>query len=268
MAMRLDQRQLSSKADQRRNFMLDELERTKRLSVSDLSSRLDVSEVTVRADLSLLEREGKLKRVRGGAVATDRMGYVASLSARASINYESKRAIARVASELVSDGMSVIIDSGSTTFELAKVLQDKRGITLLTHDMSIASYADSELPRTSVVMFGGALRPHHGYTWGPMVIDAIENVHVDIAFLGSNSFSSNSGFMTEDPSITAIKKAYMAHAQTKVVLMDASKLGHHSFMKFAEISEFDFIVVDRDPGDELKRACDSCARPPMLLLSS
>jgi DeoR family fructose operon transcriptional repressor len=255
------------RAEDRRNEIVEELLKEKKVTVNDLSEKFNVSTVTIRGDLDWLERNGKLKRVRGGAVILDRMTDVADISKRMTTNSELKKRIASVASGLISDGDSVIIDSGSTTFELVKALDEKMHLMLLTQDITIASYVDQNLRNASVVMLGGALRPRHGYCWGPLTVNTINQLHVDKAFLGTNGFVAEQGFMTENPYSSETKHAFIQHAQRSIVLMDSTKVSVHSFIQFASLNEIDCIVMDDDPDGIMKKACSLADPAPELLLA-
>ncbi|KUH59154.1 hypothetical protein AUL39_02140 [Tractidigestivibacter scatoligenes] len=254
------------RSDDRRKAMVERLNDGNRITVKEMAKEFGVSEVTIRSDLEVLERGGKLKRVRGGAVMLDRMRDVADIQSRMTINVDKKKVIAQLANSLVSDGDSIIIDSGSTAFEFAKTLVNKRHITVLTQDINTAMFIDSELPSASVVLLGGALRPRHGYCWGPLTIGVINQLYVDKAFIGSNGFSPSQGFMTENPYGSEVKRSFIEHARHSIILIDSSKIGIHSFIKFADIGEVDHVVMDSDPEGLVSRAASTVYPSPSILL--
>ena len=138
---------------------------------------------------------------------------------------------------------------------------------VLTQDLGIASYVDREFDDASVVMLGGALRPKHGYCWGPLTVSVVSQLFADKAFLGANGFVPEQGFMTEDPYASETKHSFVEHAQQTVVLLDSSKVSQHSFVKFADLSEVDLIVMDEDPGGVVGRASAAADPSPRLLLA-
>lgn len=131
------------------------------IAVSDIVRRFSVSEVTARHDLISLESEGKLRRVRGGAVSLSRSNAISYPEERINIQVEAKEAIAATAATLVDDGDVLVIDIGTTGFYFTKALMDKREITIITGDLAIANYASFNLPNASVVLLGGSVRKGH-----------------------------------------------------------------------------------------------------------
>lgn len=260
-------RRSSIRVDARRSSIADEVAGGRKVYVSDLAKEFQVSEVTVRADLDALERMGKLRRVRGGAIVSDRMNAVADISRRMGINTKRKRLIAQMANGLVADGDSIIIDSGSTAFEFEKTLTNKRGITIITHDLNVATYADNELPDASVILLGGSLRTRHGYCWGSLSLSMLDQLYVDMAFLGANGYASDQGFMTENPNVGEMKRASIMHSRRTAILLDSSKVGIHSFLRFADLRDVDFVVMDEDPDRQVADAAARIDMGPEIILS-
>ena len=143
---------------ERQRFIMNWLAEKPNISVSDIVRRFSVSEVTARHDLISLESEGKLRRVRGGAVSLSRSNAISYPEERINVQVEAKEAIAATAATLVDDGDVLVIDIGTTGFYFAKALMDKREITIITGDLAIANYASFNLPNASVVLLGGSVR--------------------------------------------------------------------------------------------------------------
>ena len=141
--------------DERRAMIVEEVNRRSSIQVADICERFGVSEVTARNDLDKLEKSGKLRRTHGGAVSVARTITVSYPDQRMNLNVEAKRAVAQRAVEFVSNGDSLLIDTGTTTFEFVNALYDKRDITIVTSDLSIATFADSNLPHADVLLLGG-----------------------------------------------------------------------------------------------------------------
>jgi len=232
--------------EERRAEILRVIEEKKNISVKQICETFGVSAVTARGDLERLENLGKLRRVHGGAFSIDHTLVSLELDKRMSINSEGKKEIAKLANGLVCEGDSLLVDAGTTTLEFVKTLSNKRNITIVTHDLPVANYADVSLPNASVVVVGGALRDNHHDCYGSITVSVINQLYVDKAFLGANSFSPEQGFMTESLFAEEVKHALLAHAKEKIVLIDSSKLGHHNFKKFADVNDFDYVVMDKD----------------------
>lgn len=236
------------------------------IAMSEICREFDVTPVTARKDLSELEQEGKLKRTYGGAVSIDQQAQtVASPNARRQVNMIAKERIARAAADLVSDGDTIFIDTGTTTLEFASMLKEKRDITIVTNDLTIVIYARDHLPEAEVVIVGGKLRRSHDYTFGRISEIDLGEIYADKAFFTTNSFMPGQGFMTEFEPVSAIKALFVEHARRRYMLMDASKVGKSSFIRFARAADMDGIVMDADPDTVVADAL-KCEAPHTKLI--
>ena len=221
--------------EERREIILELLATTPKVLVADLSDRFGVSAFTVRADLDELEREGKLTRCHGGAMAVGKTAFVE----------EYEKRFGALAADLVEPGDSVIVDTGTTTIELVRNLAGVSDLTLLTSDLEIASLAEKLLPRANIFFLGGYIRTGLRYTFGTAVLRMLEPFNVDKAFVSANAFSVERGFSSESVEQAEIKAAFMGHARERYVLVDSSKAGHVALSSFAYAENVDGIVCDR-----------------------
>ena len=259
-------------AEERRTAILDMLEHSASVQVSDLARTFGVSAVTARADLDALEAAGKLRRTHGGAVSLHKALTVSIQDKRINLNVAAKQAIAQTAIELVEDGDSIIVDSGTTALEFVHALTARRDITVITADVTIANYIDDSLPQTDVILLGGTLRKGHRYLYGPLALRALEVLHADKAFLCPTSFVPNRGLMTNFEQMAQIKSAFIEAASTSIALVDATKVDAGGLMLFAPLERIDVLVMDRDPKGVVARQIESCAEKgkhtPQLILST
>ena len=158
-----------------------------------------------------------------------------------------KQAIAQSAIELVNDGDTLLVDSGTTALEFVRLLDQRDGITVITADITIADYIDESMPSVDVVMLGGALRKGHRYLYGPLTMQALQMVHADLAVMCPGAFVPGCGFTTDFPQMAETKTAMIGAAHQSVTLMDASKVNGRGMYRFAELTDVDTIVMDRDP---------------------
>jgi DeoR family transcriptional regulator, fructose operon transcriptional repressor len=222
-----------------------------RLAVAEVAEQFGVTTETVRRDLALLERAGMLRRVHGGAVQAGALTLVEpGLGERHDTRTEAKRKIAAAALDLLpaADG-SVILDGGSTTAALADVLPTDRGLYVATNSLPIAS----RLSVSSGVMLhvlGGRVRGITQTAVGDATVRAMQDLRVDVVFLGTNGVSPVHGFSTPDEAEAATKRAMVRAAQRVIVLGDSSKLGREHLVRFAAIEDVDVLVTDgeADPG--------------------
>lgn len=253
--------------DERRALIVEEVMRRASLQVFDICERFGVSEVTARNDLDKLEKSGKLRRTHGGAVPIARAVTVSCPDRRMNVNVEAKRAVAECAASLVSDGDTLLVDTGTTTFEFVQLLNDKNDLTIVTSDLSIASFADSNLPRAQILLLGGMLRKNHRYATGDITTGVMDSLFVDRAFLATDSFSPEGGFTTDHVGNASVKSHMLSHARERIMLMDASKVRDPGLVRFAGIDDFDIVVTDYDPEGVLSDAVTESERYVRLIVT-
>lgn len=137
-------------AEERRTAIMDMLEHSASVQVADIAQAFGVSTVTARGDLDALAAAGKLRRTHGGAVSLHKTLTVSVQDQRVNVNVDAKQSIARAALELVRDGDTVFVDSGTTALEFVRMLDMRTGITVITADITIADYIDESLPSVDV----------------------------------------------------------------------------------------------------------------------
>ncbi|HQE70061.1 MAG TPA: DeoR/GlpR family DNA-binding transcription regulator [Atopobiaceae bacterium] len=237
------------------------------ITVDRICDQFEVSAVTARGDLNELERRGHLQRVHGGALPLDHTLVVADINDRMGVNVSAKRKIARAAAGMVRDGDSIIIDSGSTTFEFVTQLEGKENITIVTHDLVIANFVNKRLPNATLVLLGGTLRYNHHYFCGALSLELVRKIYADKAFFAANSFTEEQGFMTESEAAGEIKSTLLSHARQRIMLMDYSKVGLHNFVRFATLEDIDRIIIDRDPEGYMRRAVSRAENDTHLVIA-
>lgn len=241
-------------AEERRTAIMDMLERSASVQVADIAQTFGVSTVTARGDLDALAAAGKLRRTHGGAVSLHKTLTVSVQDQRVNVNVDAKQSIARAALDLVEDGDTVFVDSGTTALEFVRMLDMRSGITVITADITIADFIDESLPSVNVIMLGGELRKGHRYLFGPLTMAALETLHADLAVICPGAFVAERGFMTDFPQMAEIKQAAIRAATQSIVLMDSSKLRARGIYAFANLKDVHFVVMDEDPADVVAQA--------------
>ena len=255
-------------ADERRTAILEMLDHNASVQVAEIAQTFGVSSVTARADLDALAEAGKLRRTHGGAVSLHKRLTVSTQDRRINVNVAAKQAIAQSAIELVNDGDTLLVDSGTTALEFVRLLDQRDGITVITADITIADYIDESMPSVDVVMLGGALRKGHRYLYGPLTMQALQMVHADLAVMCPGAFVPSCGFTTDFPQMAETKTAMIAAARQSVALMDASKVNGRGMYRFAELADVDSIVMDSDPDNAVATSIAEIvdnARPNLLI---
>ncbi len=228
-----------------------------RISVVELAERYDVTTETVRRDLSALEDLHLIRRVHGGAVPADALTLLeAGLPDRNVARIEQKQRIASAAVDLLPRADStVILDAGSTTMRLARLLPSNLRMSVITHAVPIAAQL-AGLPQIELHVLPGRVRRHTHAAVGPETVEALEQVRADLAFVGTNGLTAEHGLSTPDRTEAAVKRAIIERARRTVVLADSSKIGVERTIKFAELSDIDALVTDKEITASDRRAIE------------
>ena len=251
-------------AADRHGQILQVLEASGTVSVSDLAQRFGVSMETIRRDLKALADQNRLVMVHGGATT---LSAEPSLSRRAVENADGKAAIGRKAAEFVEDGMVVLIDSGSTTLQLAQVLLLRSNLTVLTNSLPIGLM----LARTKTiktVLIGGEVEANDEAAFGLDSMDIIRKYRVDLAFIGAGGISDEGDF-TDYTRIAADQRALMLSAGRKAyVLADRTKFSRRTPVIInVAVQHMTGLITDALPKDE-PAAKAAKGRWPVILAGS
>jgi DeoR family transcriptional regulator, fructose operon transcriptional repressor len=190
------------------------------------------------------------KRTHGGAILKSSLVFEPDSYERAVQNLEAKQRIAKTALTLIENGESLLLDTGTTTLELAKLLSARRDLIVTTNDIDIARTLEN-FETISVIMLGGMLRKRFHCTVGGIPIEMLANMKVDKAFMAANSFALESGAMTPDSEQAALKRQMIHAARRTIFLCDRSKLGKQSLAKFADLHDINTLVMN-DVEDAMK----------------
>lgn len=249
-------------AEERQRSILERARAEGRVDVAALAAEFEVTYETVRRDLTTLERHGVLRRVHGGAITVERLGFEPTLTVRDSVMTAEKERIAKAALlELPEDG-SVLLDAGSTTGRLAERLPTDRELTVVTNSLSIAF---TLTPRTNInlMLLGGRLRSRTQATVDAWALQALEETYIDVAFMATNGVSAERGLTTPDSAEAMVKRAMMRSSRRAVLLVDHTKVGNDHFTRFASVEDIDCFITDNGLAPEL--AEDIRARGPRVV---
>jgi DeoR family transcriptional regulator of aga operon len=214
--------------------------------VGELAAQFKVSDVTIRNDLACLERDGEITRDHGGAIAKGESKRVTSLlrvDERAGQNVDAKRRIARVAAELVAPGDTIILDAGTTTGELARLLGGVSPLTVVTNGLNIALELGTNSD-TRLILLGGLLNRESSSTVGALAEHNLGELVVPKLFLGAQALDLDHGVTDSTPEIAQAKRAMIRAAREVILVTDSSKWGRAGFIKVAPLSELHTIITD------------------------
>ncbi|PXW49637.1 DeoR family transcriptional regulator [Klebsiella oxytoca] len=237
-------------ASQRKQQILHILAEEKQVMSGDLSQRFSVSEDSIRRDLRELAAEGKLQRVHGGALPVS--AAIAPIETRKNVQIPSKKAIAQRAVELIQPGQVVIIDGGTTTGEMARLLPNDLACTVVTHSPGIAVEL-VEKPLIEVILIGGRLFKHSVVSVGANALESISRINADLFFMGVTGVHHRAGLTTGDYEEAGIKRALAARAAETVVMASQEKLNSASAFTIGELSLASTLIVDTPLDDVLRQ---------------
>lgn len=239
-------------SEQRKTEILKMLEEHGSVSLGELMEEFSVSEATVRRDLTELETLGRLRRTHGGAVPRNMSLYESSYAESRLVNVESKLSIARACERLVRDNHTVLLDSGTTTFEIAKLLRHK-SITLVTNSVTVvAEFVENGAGNINFMSTGGQVRPSFRAFVGPIAEECVRRLVPDITFISANGFSLERGASTPDVSEAGMKRAMLACSKQAYLVIDSAKEDNDYFSVIAELRAFDGIVTDSGISDKTR----------------
>ena len=248
MPLAADSRML---AEQRRRKILDLLEQKGQITVRDLVERFEVSAVTARADLDALASTGSAVRSHGGAVRQVEASQDYPLRFKETLRRGEKIKIGRAAAELVRPNEVIILDSGTTTAEVARHLKARKiqPVTIITNALNIASdLLDAQ--GISVIVIGGLMRPISCSFVGPQAENMPKEFHADRLFLAVDGFDLEIGASTPDVFEAQLNGVMMRVAKEVNVVADSSKLGRRSVSRIGPLEKVHRLITDsRAPGE-------------------
>jgi DeoR family fructose operon transcriptional repressor len=239
--------------EERRQAILDLLQRRERVTVKELSEAMQVSEVTIRQDLRALQEQGLLERTYGGAVPRSGAPSLNELSfnVRLAKKQAEKDLIAAAAASLVHDGYSIALDSSTTTYALVPYLKQFDNLTIVTNSLMVAqSFLSKEEQQVRVLLAGGKLRRDAISTVG--MPESLPNVNLNLCFFGARGIAQRAGASEIDPDEVTIKQAMIVRCVHPVLLVDGSKWGQVAPFTIVPTAELHHIITSSDaPLDEI-----------------
>ncbi|MBI1913434.1 MAG: DeoR/GlpR transcriptional regulator [Planctomycetes bacterium] len=227
--------------DERRKRVLDLVSQKGFISLNDLAQSIRVSESTLRRDLDYWHQQGALKRTHGGAIYVGDGSALPALEERSGRQLEEKKAIARAAAGRMQDGDAILLDGGTTTLEVAKLLVG-RPMQVVTNSLPIANlFASSR--ETDLIMLGGYVYPKTGVALGPLTIRMLPDIHVNQALLSVGGVTTK-GLFNSNLLLVETQRQIMRCADEVVVVADHTKIGRPALAFLSDLSEIDTFIVD------------------------
>ncbi|MFU0886117.1 DeoR family transcriptional regulator [Kluyvera sichuanensis] len=230
---------------ERRELIIQRLRQQGSVQVNDLSTHFGVSTVTIRNDLAFLEKQGIAVRAYGGALICDgsQPGNEPSVEDKSSLNTAIKRRIAEAAVQLIKPGHRIILDSGTTTYEIARRLRQHTDVIAMTNGMNVAN-ALLDAEGVELLMTGGHLRRQSQSFYGDQAEQSLQNYHFDMLFLGVDAIDLDRGISTHNEDEARLNRRMSEVAEKIIVVTDSSKFNHSSLHKIIDMQRVDMIIVD------------------------
>ncbi|WP_116044231.1 DeoR/GlpR family DNA-binding transcription regulator [Amycolatopsis palatopharyngis] len=220
-------------------------------SAAELAELTGVSVMTVHRDLDELARRGLLRKFRGGVSAQPSTVFESNAEYRLGAHVEAKAAIARQALTYVEPGMSILLDDSTSALALAKLLPEVAPLTVATNYLRTIDVLKN-VEDIRLICIGGDYSSTHDSFLGMPCLEAVERITVDATFVSTSSMNGEMTFHQE-PEIVMVKRVMLASAETKVLLMDSSKMPRSALHRLAPVSDYDRLIVDSGvPGQLLE----------------
>ncbi|MFN4260509.1 MAG: DeoR/GlpR family DNA-binding transcription regulator [Gemmataceae bacterium] len=227
--------------EERRKQLLDLISRRGFVTLADLVDEIQVSESTLRRDLEHWNRQGLIKRIHGGAMFTGDATTLPPLEERSTSQMAEKRQVAELAAARVRDGDSVLLDGGTTTLEVARLLVG-RPVQIVTNSLPIANLCASAR-ETDLVMLGGYVYPRTGVALGPLTMQMLKDIHVQQVLMSVGGITQK-GLFNSNLLLVETERRMMRCADEVVVLADHTKIGRQALAFLCELSAIDTLIVD------------------------
>lgn len=229
---------------ERRKKILNMLETNGQVFVHELSEEFEVSEVTIRNDLELFESKGLLIRSRGGAMIVENsVGIDFQLSDKDKMNFSEKKRIGKKAADLVNSGDTIILDSGTTTMEIAKNLNSSKSINVITNALNIANELIKS-QNVNIIVPGGTLRKNSHSLVGPLAEKSMRNFYVDKLFLGVDGFDINEGAFTPNIEEASLNQIMIEITKEVILVADSSKFKRRSLAFICPTKKINVVITD------------------------
>ncbi|MEA5017967.1 MAG: DeoR/GlpR family DNA-binding transcription regulator [Erysipelotrichaceae bacterium] len=229
---------------QRRIAIYDRLVSNKTVEVNDLALEFQVSTMTIRRDLLLFEKQGLVTTTYGGAYLNQGMTAEASFSLKTTQMIKEKISIGHYAATLINENDTIIIDSGSTTLQLAKNIPNVK-LTVITNSWPIVNFLGNN-NKVKLILAPGEYNSVSAGVLDSKTIAFFNSLNADKAFLSTQAFDFKRGLTVPDPIDAEVKKSMLNAAKSSYLLLDHSKIGQTYLSKHAELIDFDQVIVDKE----------------------
>nr|WP_276496895.1 DeoR/GlpR family DNA-binding transcription regulator [Pontibacter litorisediminis] len=240
---------------ERHQKIISKLQQEGKVNVADLCTDMDVSSVTIRKDLKLLEDKGLLFRTHGGATLNNPYTTDRSVNEKEKIQSTEKMQIGTAAAKLLQPNDSVLIASGTTVLALAKNIQPKGSLSVITSALNVALELIRH-PEIEVIQLGGLVRKSSSSVTGPYAESILNDFSFSKLFLGVDGVDLEFGLTTTNVMEAHLNRQMIKAAQKTIVLADSTKFGKRGFGKICGFEDVDQIITDKGVSDYVVRTLE------------
>ena len=237
---------MSTSFKERREKILQLITINEEVKISDLSQLFNVSEISIRRDLIGLESENLLKRTYGGAISTAKVIQEQSFKEKINKHLEEKKRIAAFAVKMIQRGDRILLDSGTTTLQIARMIKNPQELTVVTTSLPIAEELGI-YSGINLILTGGIYNPTYQSLVGPLTVKNLTQFHVNKVFMGIDGLSISNGLTTISDLEAEVRQAILQIAGEVIVVADHSKIGRIGFAHIASIAKIHKLITDEYP---------------------
>ncbi|WP_110644014.1 DeoR/GlpR family DNA-binding transcription regulator [Salinicola sp. CPA57] len=241
-------------ATARRQAMLDYIIQAGSAQVDELAERFGVSRMTVHRDLDGLSDQGMVNKQHGGVTTRSSSVFESNFALRSHIATREKQALARAALEEIASGEAVMLDDSTTAAELASLLPSREPLTVITNSLESIERLKAA-SGIKLITLGGDYQPRFNATFGLLCEQTLANLRANVAVLSASAILGTTAYV-QDPAVTQIKRAQMAAAERRILLVHSAKFGHGALHRLADLGEFDLVLIDAGLTDEHRQVLD------------
>ncbi|MBR4720143.1 MAG: DeoR/GlpR transcriptional regulator [Clostridia bacterium] len=235
--------------EERKQKILDIINKDGKVKVAYLSQKFGISEVTVRSDLADMEYNGLLKRIHGGAVSSYKPYYTMNLTQRMEANQTGKSIVGKKIASIIENNDTIMLNSGTTTLAVFRSLPEDYNLNIITNSVTIALEAANR-PAFNIILLGGLINSKYQFTYGDDTNRQILNYHADKAILSVDGIDKENGYTTYYDKEAEIDRMMLNRSSFKIIAADFTKFNRTAFSKIADICNADIIVTDKAIPDD------------------
>ncbi len=235
--------------NKRQQYIINRVAEDSNVTIELLASELNVSEMTVRRDLKELESNEQIIRTSNSILLKDSFLNEVPFVKKQLVNIEEKRLIAKKAMQFIKPDETILLDAGTTTLEICKMLKNENfTVRIITNDIKAAAeLIDSH---HEVIILGGTVQQNIGSMYGAQTIDVLNNIRVNVSFVGTQAMTIDEGIFAPTIEKAKVKRLMMKCGQAAYLVVDSSKLNHTAFSKICDLKDFTGIITDNNAGEK------------------